>query len=379
MTTAIRNSATITGLIAMALTTFTFVGCQRDADGLANSSAAESLVADEVDFSGQRITILVPNREGGPLDTYVRVIGPALVEELPGNPTLVVRNIPGSGNMAGANFFDSRAEPDGLTLLGVSSATYLNYAMGHKSAQYALKKYVPVVISPQGVVVYALPEVVGDSDSPIQGARDFGRMIFGGHSPTSSELRHLLAFHLLGLNVRGVWGLASGPRRLAFLRGEVQVSLDSASTYLEAVKPMIANGAAVPLFSYGIKRQEEFVRDPIAPELPTFWELYEERTGHPLSGIERKAFDSLYATILANKGLVLPQGTSDAIRDVYRNAIERVLADPELVEKICSDVGPYPFYLQADAEAAHLAAATMDQDVRSWLKEFLAENHSTNF
>ena len=379
MAIVVRHLVFWAGLVALPMLALPVVGCQSKTDRTETSAAAEPLAVEDVDFSGKRITILVPNREGGPLDTYVRVIGPALVAELPGNPTLVVRNIPGSGNMAGANFFDSQAEPDGLTLLGVSSATYLNYAMGHRAAQYALKKYVPVVVSPQGVIVYALPEVVGDNDNAIQGARDYGRMIFGGHSPTSSELRHLLAFHLLGLNVRGVWGLASGPRRLAFMRGEVHVSLDSASTYLEAVKPMIANGSAVPLFSYGIRQEEEFARDPIAPDLPTFWELYAERTGHPLSGIERRAFDSLYATILANKGLVLPEGTPDAIRDVYRNAIDRVLAQPELVEKISADVGPYPFYLRDDADAAHLAASTMDQEVRSWLEKFLAENHPTNF
>lgn len=355
------------------------LGCHHEAKGTTERSSDKPNSNGSVNFSGQRITIIVPNREGGALDTYVRVIGSALVDELPGNPTFVVRNIPGSGNMAGANYFDSRAAPDGLTLLGVSSAAYLNHAMGHKAAKYALTNYTPVIVSPQGVVVYVRPEVVGDNPNVMQGTREYGTMIFGGHSPTSSELRHLLAFHLLDLKVRGVWGLASGPRRLAFLRGEVQVSLDSASTYLEAVKPMIDIGEAVPLFSYGIRQDGKFVRDPIAPDVPTFWEIYEEQNGHPLTGMERKAFDSLYATILANKGLVLPEGTPAAICETYHEAIERVLANPTVVAKLKTDIGPYPFYLREDAETAHASASTMDEDVRIWLKDFLANHHPTNF
>jgi tripartite-type tricarboxylate transporter receptor subunit TctC len=367
------------GLVVLAVTSGVFSRLQDEADDVAGLAVRSSGATAPVDFSGKRITIIVPNREGGALDTYARVIGPALVAELPGSPSLVIRNIPGSGNMAGANHFQARSAPDGLTLLSVSSAAYLNYAMGHKAAKYELANYIPVLISPQGVVVYVRPELAGDGDDPIQGVRDYGQMIFGGHSPTSSELRHLLAFHLLDIDVRGVWGLASGPRRLAFMRGEVHVSLDSASTYLKAVKPMIDAGEAVPLFSYGIRQDGKFVRDPIAPELRTFWEAHEEWRGRPLEGIERKAFDSLYATVLANKGLVLPEGTPDAIVEVYREAMERVIANPEVATRIQFDVGPYPMYIREEAETAHAQAAAMDEDVRTWLKDFLAEHHPVNF
>ena len=51
--------------------------------------------AQAVDFSGKRITLIVPTREGGGTDVYGRAIGPFLARFLPGNPTLVIRNIPG--------------------------------------------------------------------------------------------------------------------------------------------------------------------------------------------------------------------------------------------------------------------------------------------
>jgi len=333
----------------------------------------------EEDFAGRRITVIVPAGEGGTSDTYARIIGPALAAELPGSPTLVIQNIPGAGTMAGANQFEHRAAPDGLTLLSITTATYLNHVFAHKAAQYSLDRYIPIVVNPQGVVVYARPEVTGTGQDPIQSVRDHGRLIFGGHSPTSAELRHLVAFNLLGIEVKGVWGMASGLRRLAFLRGEVQICLDTASSYLDAVLPLIADGEAVPLFSYGIKQDGEFVRDPIAPDLITFWEAYEKRHGGPLDGIEREVFDSLYATVLANKALVLPQGTPDHIVETYRKAIERALAKPAVTKKIRSGLGPYPIYTGSDAQEAHSLATTMSADARAWLKTFLADHYDTNF
>jgi len=333
----------------------------------------------QVDFTGKRITIIVPAGEGGTSDTYARILGPALAAELPGSPTLVIQNIPGAGTMAGANQFEHRAAADGLTLLSITTATSLNFVFAHKAAQYSLDQYLPVVVNPQGVVVYARPEVTGDGSDPIEGVRKHRKLIFGGHSPTSAELRHLVAFHLLDIDIKGVWGMASGLRRLAFLRGEVQICLDTASSYIDAVTPMIADGEAVPLFSYGIKQDGKFVRDPIAPGLTTFWEAYETRHGHALDGIEREVFDSLYATVLANKALVLPKATPDNIVETYRNAIDRVLADPTVIGKIRSGLGPYPIYTRRDAEEAHTLATTMSADARAWLKTFLTEHYDTNF
>ena len=89
----------------------------------------------QVDFTGKRITIIVPASEGGTSDTYARIVGPALTAELPGSPTLVIQNIPGTGTMAGANQFEQRAAPDGLTLLSITTATYLNHVFTHKAAK----------------------------------------------------------------------------------------------------------------------------------------------------------------------------------------------------------------------------------------------------
>ena len=46
-----------------------------------------------VDYSGKTVTIWIPFKAGGGSDTWARAIGPAFSKNLPGNPTVVVKNV----------------------------------------------------------------------------------------------------------------------------------------------------------------------------------------------------------------------------------------------------------------------------------------------
>ena len=58
---------------------------------VAGSLVAPS-IAQAVDFSGKKIELIVPYREGGGSDTYARLFAPYLEKYLPGKPTILVRN-----------------------------------------------------------------------------------------------------------------------------------------------------------------------------------------------------------------------------------------------------------------------------------------------
>ena len=46
-----------------------------------------------VDYSGKTVTMWIPFKAGGGSDTWARAIGPAFSANLPGNPTVVVKNV----------------------------------------------------------------------------------------------------------------------------------------------------------------------------------------------------------------------------------------------------------------------------------------------
>jgi tripartite-type tricarboxylate transporter receptor subunit TctC len=60
-------------------------------------------IASAVDFKGKTITGIVAAKEGGGMDKIVRMFSPFFEKHLPGNPTVIVRNMPGGGTVRGNN------------------------------------------------------------------------------------------------------------------------------------------------------------------------------------------------------------------------------------------------------------------------------------
>ena len=69
--------------------------------------------AKAADFSGKRITIIVPFSEGGGTDSYSRFMAPYFEKYLPGHPKIIVLNKPGGGGLTGVNYYADRATKDG--------------------------------------------------------------------------------------------------------------------------------------------------------------------------------------------------------------------------------------------------------------------------
>lgn len=77
----------------------------------------------EADFTGKTIEWIIPFKEGGGSSKWALFYAPLLSAALPGQPTVVVKHVPGAGSTKGANEFAARARPDGLTIFGSSGST----------------------------------------------------------------------------------------------------------------------------------------------------------------------------------------------------------------------------------------------------------------
>lgn len=78
------------------------------------SALAQDGIADF--YKGKQIRVIVPSASGGGFDLYARYVARHLGKHIPGNPTLVVQNMPGAGGLAAANHLYTRASKDGLTI-----------------------------------------------------------------------------------------------------------------------------------------------------------------------------------------------------------------------------------------------------------------------
>lgn len=84
--------------------------------GCALSLWATPVAAQDAFFKGKTMRIVVGFAAGGGFDTYARAISRHMGKHIPGNPTIIVENMPGAGSLIAANHVYKVAKPDGLTI-----------------------------------------------------------------------------------------------------------------------------------------------------------------------------------------------------------------------------------------------------------------------
>ena len=332
------------------------------------------------DFAGKTIEFVVPFPTAGGSDVWARFFAPFIAENLPGKPTVVVKNVPGGGSITGTNQFVQRARPDGLSILGTSGSTQLPYLLDDARVRYELKELIPVLVSPTGGVVYVNPELGAKSARDIPKLRG-KKMKYGSQGPTSLDLVPVLAFEIMQLDVDPVFGLARGPARVAYERGESLIDYQTSSAYLRNVVPLIKAGKAVPLFSWGVLNDKgEFVRDPTFPDLPHFAEAYETAYGRKPSGTAYEAFKAfVVAGFAAQKPIFLPKGTPQDIVDTYVQSLAKVVKTPAFKEKAADELGDYEQAVGPAAREAMKVALNIDPKAKAWVKDWLTRRFNVKF
>ncbi len=92
-------------------------------------------------YQGKTITMVVASTTGGGYDLWARVTARHIVKYIPGNPSIVVQNMPGAGNIIGANYVYGVAKPDGLTLGAVNPALYFDQLVGRSEVKFDWAKF----------------------------------------------------------------------------------------------------------------------------------------------------------------------------------------------------------------------------------------------
>ena len=76
-----------------------------------------------IDLSGKTVEWVIPFSETGGSAKWANFYAPLLSEALPGQPTVVVKFMPGAGSTKGANWFQEQSYDDGTLIFGSSGST----------------------------------------------------------------------------------------------------------------------------------------------------------------------------------------------------------------------------------------------------------------
>jgi tripartite-type tricarboxylate transporter receptor subunit TctC len=130
------------------------IGVTLITDGVSAAEAQES-------YRGKAIRIVVGWSVGGGFDTYSRAIALHIGKHIPGNPSVIVENMTGSGSIIAANYMYKLAKPDGLTIGNFDGGLVLQQVLGTKGIEFDARRFESVGVPVSDTPVCALTKWTG--------------------------------------------------------------------------------------------------------------------------------------------------------------------------------------------------------------------------
>lgn len=287
-------------------------------------------------FPSKPLKIVVPNAAGGAADITARTVGQKLSEAL-GQP-VVIENKPSAGGIVAGEMV-ARAEPDGHTLLLISSGTAVSAGLFKSLPFDTVKDFAPVSKLASFDLVIAVAEnsrFKNFNELLAYGRANPGKLNIGTPQiGTTQNLAAELFLSTAGLQAQIV-PFNGTPPVITALRGG---SLDAMLEILGPVMPQIKSNALRPLALLGEKRA------PSLPDVPTAQE-----SGGTLAKFHASSWN----------GLAVPAKTPRDVVQRLSVEIQKVMDLPD-VKKRLSDVNLY-----AQGSTPEQAASLLAQDIRRW-------------
>ena len=291
--------------------------------GVALCAATDLAAAQEVNFGGKTVRMIVGSNAGGVTDVGARLVARYVSKYLPGGPHIVVQNMPGANGITAANYLYQQVEPDGLTsLAGSSSQVTPDVIRANPSVRYDLTKFAWIggLYNEGTLVVASLPAIArlkaGTGDPVVMGQVGGAR---------TEALVAVWASEYLGWKVRFVTGYPGTPQIvIAMMSGEVEMMNSSGLSGLDQVLKQPDKFGLV--MQTGVYKNGKLAPRPGFENTPLINEAL-QRT--KISGLAKRAFDSWLDSIQIGKYFALPPKTPANYQSTYRDAFSKMVADPE--------------------------------------------------
>lgn len=250
------------------------------------------------------ITMVVPYPPGGSNDSFARQIAKELGDVL--KQSVIVENRPGASGNTGTGQV-AKAQPDGYTLVAVSSSMTTNSAVQTKMPFDPVKSFAPVAMFARGPFVVAVNnDFAARTPAELISAVKANPGKFNYASSGTGSVNHfateLLRSMAPGFDITHVPYKGQGPAVTDVIGNQVQLMISSGPSIL----PMVRNGK---LRAIGITSLQP---SPIAPELTPM-----------ATAVPGYEFDLWW-------GLLAPAGTPAPIVNQLNQAVNQILASPQI-------------------------------------------------
>jgi len=229
---------------------------------------APAACAQDSFYKGKTIRFVVGAPPGGGFDTYSRAITRHLGKYVPGNPTLLVDNMPGAAGLVAANYVYKVSRPDGLSAGTFPGGLFLQQLLGLPGIEFNAPKFEFLGVPAQDNFLIGVAKGAGITS--VEQWKASGTVIkIGGIAPGggTDDIPKLLKA-VLGLPLQLVTGYkGTGPVRLAFNAGEVQGICNSIESLKANWRTELDKGEVVFIIQAGLKPHAELPTVPWAVDL----------------------------------------------------------------------------------------------------------------
>lgn len=304
---------------------------------LLSLAAAQLSRAQEPFYKGKQIRIVVGLSSGGGYDRAARLLARYMGKYIPGNPGIVVQNMPGAGSVTAANYVWSVAKPDGLTLLMPHNNVYLSQLSGQKEAQFDLPKFLWIgSLENDDMMLFGRADAPFKSVADIIKAKEPPKCGSTGVGSSDYVMSRILE-DTVGARINSITGYpGSSEIAIAMERGEVACMGLTISTYFGREPFLTWSKTKFVRFlaQSGRKRSER------VPDAPTIYELMDE---YKTAATKRRTTEALLQGGEWARPMMAPPATPLDRVAVLRAAYEKATKDPELLaeaKKLRIDVEP---------------------------------------
>jgi tripartite-type tricarboxylate transporter receptor subunit TctC len=265
-------------------------------------------------YRGKTVTLVVSSSAGGGYDTMARAIARYLSRHIPGNPRVVVSNMPGAGGIVAMNYFYRSAPKDGTFIGAMQNNTPFEPLLGTKEAIYDPAKFnwlasPSVEVGLVAVWKTAPVETIADLKN-----REIAMGSSGANSTPSFYAR--LINETLGTKMKLVVGYpGQNEAYLAMERGEIDGFPSLFFNTLNATRPNWRTEKNLRLLlQYGLEKE------PSLPDVPSALDLVTDPE-------DRLVLQAGLAEVTLGRPYLMPPGVPEGRVAIMRAAMEAVFKD----------------------------------------------------
>ena len=283
---------------------------------LATVSGAGAQSVEEF-YKKTQLSVYVGSGAGGGFDEIARVFSMHFVRHLPGQPTPIVKNMPGAGGLLNVNFMYAQAPRDGSAIAAPFNTVFMLPLFGDPAAKFDARKFTWIgsLDKQTGTcVVWHTSDIKTLADA----SKREVQVGATGVNATPAIFSNMMNT-LFGTRFKVISGYTTNEMRFALERGETEGVCGLAWQTYKAVQPgWIENKLIRPIAQMGLVKNKDL------PDVPLAIEMLKDP-------VERKVFELVVLPQEFGRPFIAPPGVPADRAAAMIKAFAQTLTDPAFI------------------------------------------------